>query len=84
VQHKGRTLLARGADPDKDQSYMLAGLEPDFLEHVRFPLGAQTKAETRAEAARAGLAAARGPEARGVLSAATLPRVSSGSRRRAR
>ena len=61
-QHRGRLLLARAADPDKDQSYMLAGLDPALLERVWFPLGEQTKDETRAEAARAGLAAARRPE----------------------
>jgi tRNA-specific 2-thiouridylase len=62
AEHRGRLLLAKAADPEKDQSYMLAGLDPDCLEHVWFPLGEQTKAETRAEAARAGLAAARQPE----------------------
>ncbi|HEU0303000.1 MAG TPA: tRNA 2-thiouridine(34) synthase MnmA [Gaiellaceae bacterium] len=58
TQHKGRTLLARAADPEKDQSYMLAGLDPALLDRVWFPLGDQTKEETRAEAAAAGLAAA--------------------------
>jgi len=62
VQHKGRLLLARAADPEKDQSYMLAGLDPASLERVWFPLGEQTKTETRAEAVRAGLAAAGRPE----------------------
>ena len=62
LQHKGRLLLARATDPDKDQSYMLAGLDPALLERVWFPLGEQSKDETRAEAARAGLAAARRPE----------------------
>jgi tRNA-specific 2-thiouridylase len=61
-RHRGRLLLARAADPDKDQSYMLAGLDPVALERVSFPLGEQTKAETRAEAAQAGLAAAHKPE----------------------
>jgi tRNA-uridine 2-sulfurtransferase len=61
VEHRGRRLLARAADPAKDQSYMLARLDPRLLERIRFPLGDQTKDETRAEAARAGLAvAARG------------------------
>jgi tRNA-specific 2-thiouridylase len=61
VEHRGRRLLARAADPAKDQSYMLARLDPRVLERIRFPLGDQTKEETRAEAARAGLAvAARG------------------------
>jgi tRNA-specific 2-thiouridylase len=55
-------LLARAADPVKDQSYMLARVEPDELEHVSFPLGGQTKAETRAEAERAGLGVAQRQE----------------------
>ena len=58
LRHRGRLLLARGADPAKDQSYMLAPLAPARLERVWFPLGDQTKVETRAEAARAGLAVA--------------------------
>jgi tRNA-specific 2-thiouridylase len=58
VSHRGRLLLARAADEAKDQSYMLAGLDPARLDRVSFPLGEQTKDETRAEAARAGLAAA--------------------------
>lgn len=62
VPYRGKLLLARAADPDKDQSYMLAGLDPAVLPRISFPLGSQTKAETRAEAARAGLAAARRPE----------------------
>ena len=62
VRHGRRLLLARATDSEKDQSYMLAGLDPALLPRVWFPLGAQTKAETRAEAARAGLAAAGRPE----------------------
>jgi tRNA-specific 2-thiouridylase len=58
VRHRGRTLLARGTDSRKDQSYMLARLDPGLLERIWFPLGEQTKDETRAEAERAGLAAA--------------------------
>jgi tRNA-specific 2-thiouridylase len=55
VEREGRLLLARAADPRKDQSYMLARLDPRFLERLWFPLGEQTKDETRAEAARAGI-----------------------------
>jgi tRNA-uridine 2-sulfurtransferase len=58
VEHGGRLLLARAADPAKDQSYMLARLDPRFLDRLWFPLGEQSKDETRAEAARAGLEAA--------------------------
>ena len=58
VEQGGRLLLARARDAEKDQSYMLARVEPRLLGAIWFPLGDQTKAETRAEAARAGLAAA--------------------------
>jgi tRNA-uridine 2-sulfurtransferase len=58
VEHRGRRLLARAADSRKDQSYMLGRLDPAFLDRIVFPLGEQTKDETRAEAARAGLAVA--------------------------
>jgi tRNA-specific 2-thiouridylase len=62
VRHRGRLLLARAADPAKDQSYMLARLDPRVLDRLWFPLGEQGKEETRAEAERAGLAAARRAE----------------------
>ncbi len=58
VERDGRALLARGADATKDQSYMLARLDPRFLTRILFPLGGQTKVATRAEATAAGLAAA--------------------------
>ena len=62
VEHRGGLLLARARDPEKDQSYMLAGLDPKHLERIWFPLGDQSKAETRDEAERAGLAVARRAE----------------------
>jgi tRNA-specific 2-thiouridylase len=62
VEHQGRLLLARAADDLKDQSYMLARVDPRVLDRIWFPLGDQTKDETRAEAERAGLAAARRAE----------------------
>jgi tRNA-uridine 2-sulfurtransferase len=62
VDHRSRRLLARARDPEKDQTYMLARLDPRFLGRIWFPLGEQTKDETRAEAARAGLAVARRTE----------------------
>ena len=58
VRHRGRLLLARGVDATKDQSYMLARLDPRVVDRIWFPLGEQTKEETRAEATRAGLAVA--------------------------
>jgi tRNA-specific 2-thiouridylase len=59
VDHAGRLLVARAADPAKDQSYMLATLDPRLLDRVWFPLGEQTKEQTRAEALAAGLEVAR-------------------------
>jgi tRNA-uridine 2-sulfurtransferase len=58
VRRRGRLLLARAVDAQKDQSYMLARLDPRLLERIRFPLGEQTKEQTRAEAAAAGLSVA--------------------------
>ncbi|MFL5921044.1 MAG: tRNA 2-thiouridine(34) synthase MnmA [Gaiellaceae bacterium] len=55
VERDGHLLLARAADERKDQSYMLARLDPRFLDRLWFPLGEQGKEETRGEAARAGL-----------------------------
>jgi tRNA-specific 2-thiouridylase len=62
AEHRGRLLLHRGADPQKDQSYMLARVDPRTLDRMWFPLGEQDKAATRGEAARAGLAVARRAE----------------------
>jgi tRNA-specific 2-thiouridylase len=62
VERDGRRLVARALDLEKDQSYMLATLDPSILDKVEFPLGGQRKEETRAEAAQAGLAAAGRPE----------------------
>ena len=62
VERDGMRLVGRSADPEKDQSYMLAAVDPALLERVRFPLGGQTKTQTRTEAAAAGLAAARRAE----------------------
>jgi tRNA-specific 2-thiouridylase len=58
VERGGRIVLARGADPDKDQSYMLARVPEQILSRTWFPLGDQRKTETREQARAAGLAAA--------------------------
>jgi tRNA-uridine 2-sulfurtransferase len=62
VERNGVRLVARGADPAKDQSYMLATVDPALLARVAFPLGTTTKAAVRAEATAAGLSAAMRPE----------------------
>jgi tRNA-uridine 2-sulfurtransferase len=50
--------LLRGVDPDKDQSYFLAGLGDAQLAGLVLPLGALTKTEVRARARALGLASA--------------------------
>ena len=62
VRRNGMHLVARGVDAWKDQSYMLATVDPALLDRVAFPLGSETKADVRREAEGAGLAAARRPE----------------------
>lgn len=51
----GRTLLKKGKDPAKDQSYFLYDLTPEQLSAARFPVGHLTKQEVRAHAHRANL-----------------------------
>jgi tRNA-specific 2-thiouridylase len=58
--------VARGADRDKDQSYVVHMLGPAVLDRIRFPVGTLTKAEVRAEAARLGLATADKPDSQDV------------------
>jgi tRNA-specific 2-thiouridylase len=48
-------LVRRATDPKKDQSYMLARLEPELLERLSFPLGGLTKPAVRELARDAGL-----------------------------
>jgi tRNA-uridine 2-sulfurtransferase len=48
-------LVREAADPHKDQSYMLARLDPALLDRLSFPLGALTKDGVRALAREAGL-----------------------------
>lgn len=45
----GQTVLKKGRDPAKDQSYFLYDLAPEQLAAARFPVGALSKAEVRAQ-----------------------------------
>lgn len=58
----GEVELHRGADAAKDQSYVLSVLRPEQLANSLFPLGADTKAQVRVEAARRGLLVADKPD----------------------
>jgi tRNA-specific 2-thiouridylase len=49
------SLVRAAVDPRKDQSYMLARLEPSTLDRLSFPLGGLTKDAVRALARDAGL-----------------------------
>ncbi|HEV2815564.1 MAG TPA: tRNA 2-thiouridine(34) synthase MnmA, partial [Solirubrobacteraceae bacterium] len=55
-------LLRPALDEAKDQTYMLAGLRPDSIARLRFPLGELRKPEVRALAAEAGISVANKPD----------------------
>ena len=55
-------LLRAAADPAKDQTYMLAAVDPATIARLRFPLGELTKPQVRALAAEADLPVASKPE----------------------
>ena len=63
---RGRWHLGRGRDRSKDQSYVLHVLGQTQLARAVFPVGDQTKAETRAHAVRLGLAVAGKPDSQEV------------------
>ena len=66
VWRDGEPYVARGADPAKDQSYMLWAVPAEVLARLEFPLGETTKRETRAAAEAAGLPVAAEPESQEV------------------
>ena len=62
----GRWHLGSGMDRSKDQSYVLHVMGQDQLRRALFPVGWQTKAETRAHAQRLGLPVAAKPDSQEV------------------
>jgi tRNA-uridine 2-sulfurtransferase len=58
--------LRRGADRDKDQSYVLSMLGQHQLGRVQLPIGVMTKAEVRVRAAELGLRTAAKPDSQDV------------------
>ncbi len=59
--------LHRAADPVRDQSYFLFSTTREQLDYLRFPLGhLETKAQTRALAARHGLSVADKPDSQDI------------------
>ncbi len=61
-EHEDGPLLRAAADTAKDQTYMLAALDPRTLHRMRFPLGGLRKPEVRRLAAAAGLPVAAKPD----------------------
>jgi len=66
VSAGGRFRLERGADRDKDQSYVLHMLGQDALRRIRFPVGDITKDEVRRQAGALGLRTADKPDSQDV------------------
>lgn len=62
----GRTLLKKGLDKDKDQSYMLYNLTQEQLKRTLFPLGGLKKDEVRAKARHLNLPVAEKQESQDV------------------
>lgn len=62
----GRSLLLRGVDRSKDQSYFLFALSQQQLAHTLFPLGEMQKTEVRAIARRLKLPVAERPESQDI------------------
>lgn len=62
----GRWHLGKGRDRSKDQSYLLHMLGQRQMARSMFPVGGQTKAETRAHAERLGLPVAAKPDSQEV------------------
>ncbi|EFV13693.2 tRNA 2-thiouridine(34) synthase MnmA [Segniliparus rugosus] len=60
------TTLRRSADPDKDQSYVLAVLTAEQLARAMFPVGDTPKPQIREEADRRGLAVAQKPDSHDI------------------
>jgi tRNA-specific 2-thiouridylase len=68
-------LLRAASDPRKDQTYMLARLEPRELERLWFPLGELEKPRVRDIAREAGLPVADKPESQDLCFLAGLDRA---------
>ncbi len=62
----GPSLLLRGTDPDKDQSYFLYRVSQSALARTLFPIGHLRKPEVREVAAAFGLPVAQKPDSQGI------------------
>ena len=62
----GKTSLLKAFDESKDQSYFLFATTKEQLDFLRFPLGKNTKEETRQQAQRLGLEIANKPDSQDI------------------
>jgi len=62
VERDGGYEMHRGADPDKDQSYVLHGIRRSILPHLLFPIGGMKKEDVRRLAREAGFSVASKPD----------------------
>ncbi|MEC1179834.1 tRNA 2-thiouridine(34) synthase MnmA [Metasolibacillus meyeri] len=65
-QREGETVMLRGVDNNKDQTYFLNQLSQEQLKHVMFPIGHLLKPEVRKIAEEAGLATAKKKDSTGI------------------
>ncbi len=66
IGKNGEAQLHKAVDDNKDQSYFLFATTQEQLEFLRFPLGGNTKEETRKEAERLGLEVANKPDSQDI------------------
>ncbi len=64
--HENGSSLQRGIDSTKDQTYFLARMSQNMLQHAQFPLGAMKKKEVRAIAQNINLPNAHRPDSQGL------------------
>jgi len=58
--------ILKGKDPEKDQSYFLAMIDPEVLERTLFPVGEYTKVQVRNYAKKIGLPNAERKDSQGI------------------
>jgi tRNA-specific 2-thiouridylase len=66
ADREGKSVLLRGVDENKDQTYFLHQLSQDQLSRVMFPIGHLPKKEVRRIAQEAGLATAKKKDSTGI------------------
>ena len=66
IEKDGKTKLLKAFDDSKDQSYFLFATTQEQLDFLRFPLGKNTKEETRKQAQRLGLEIANKPDSQDI------------------